>query len=80
VGALVAMLPGLPVIRVLLFTQFINGLLLPFILVAVLRLASNRELMGAYANGRVYNAAAWLIVALVSALSVALIGLTLFGG
>jgi len=80
VGALVAMLPGLPVIRVLLFTQFINGLLLPFILVAVLRLASNRELMGAYANGRVYNAAAWLIVALVSALSVALIGLTMFGG
>ncbi len=80
VGALVAMLPGLPVIRVLLFTQFINGLLLPFILVAVLRLASNRELMGAYANGRVYNAAAWLIVAVVSALSVTLIGLTIFGG
>lgn len=80
VGALVAMLPGLPVIRVLLFTQFINGLLLPFILVAVLRLASNRELMGAYANGRVYNAAAWLIVAVVSALSVTLIALTILGG
>ena len=80
VGALVAMLPGLPVIRVLLFTQFVNGLLLPFILVAVLRLASNRELMGAYANGRVYNAAAWLIVATVSALSVTLIALTIFGG
>jgi Mn2+/Fe2+ NRAMP family transporter len=80
VGALVAMLPGLPVIRVLLFTQFVNGLLLPFTLVAVLRLASNRELMGAYANGRVYNAAAWLIVALVSSLSVALIGLTIYGG
>jgi Mn2+/Fe2+ NRAMP family transporter len=80
VGALVAMLPGLPVIRVLLFTQFVNGLLLPFTLVAVLRLAANRELMGAYANGRVYNAAAWLIVLVVSALSAALIGLTLFGG
>src|SRR5918999_4529709 len=60
-GAFVAMLPGLPVIRVLLFTQFVNGLLLPVILVAVLRLASDKELMGAYANGRVYNAAAWLI-------------------
>jgi Mn2+/Fe2+ NRAMP family transporter len=79
-GAFVAMLPGLPVIRVLLFTQFINGLLLPVILVAVLRLASNKELMGAYANGRVYNAAAWLIAGLVSTLSVALIVMTILGG
>lgn len=78
-GAFVAMLPGLPVIRVLLFTQFVNGLLLPVILVAVLRLASDKELMGAYANGRVYNAAAWLIAALVSTLSVALIVLTIVG-
>jgi Mn2+/Fe2+ NRAMP family transporter len=79
VGALVAILPGLPLIRVLVVTQFINGLLLPVILVAVLRLASDGELMGAYANGRVYNAAAWLIAAVVSTLSVALIALSLFG-
>jgi Mn2+/Fe2+ NRAMP family transporter len=79
-GAFVAMLPGLPVIRVLLFTQFVNGLLLPVILVAVLKLASDKELMGAYANGRVYNAAAWLIAAVVSALSVTLIVMTLLGG
>ena len=78
-GAFVAMLPGLPVIRVLLFTQFVNGLLLPVILVAILRLASDKELMGAYANGRVYNAAAWLIAALVSTLSVALLVLTALG-
>jgi Mn2+/Fe2+ NRAMP family transporter len=77
-GALVAMVPGLPTIRVLLVTQFINGLLLPFILVAVLRLAADRELMGAYANGRVYNAAAWLFVAVVSALSLSLVVSTLF--
>jgi NRAMP (natural resistance-associated macrophage protein)-like metal ion transporter len=78
-GAFVAMIPGLPVIDVLLTTQFINGLLLPVILVAVLRLAASRELMGAYANGRFYNAAAWLIVAVVSALSAVLVATTLFG-
>ena len=78
-GAFVAMIPGLPVIDVLLTTQFINGLLLPVILVAVLRLAGSRELMGAYANGPLYNAAAWLIVALVSALSATLVATTLFG-
>ena len=79
-GAFVALVPHLPVIRVLLTTQFINGLLLPVILVAVLRLASDRELMGAYANGRLYNTAAWLIVLVVSALSLLLVLTTLFPG
>jgi NRAMP (natural resistance-associated macrophage protein)-like metal ion transporter len=78
VGALVAILPGLPLWRVLVATQFINGLLLPVILVAVLRLASNRDLMGARANSRVYNLVAWLTVFVVSALSLLLVGRTIF--
>lgn len=69
VGGLVAILPGLPLIRVLLVTQVINGLLLPVLLVAILRLASDRELMGQYANGPVHNLIAWLTAAVVSALS-----------
>src|SRR4029079_18884840 len=56
VGGLVAILPGLPLCRVLLVTQVINGLLLPVLLVSILRLVNNRELMGAHTNGRVYNA------------------------
>lgn len=74
VGALVAILPGLPLWRVLVVTQFINGLLLPVLLVAVTRLASDRGLMGARANGRVYNLVAWLTVAVVSALSLLYVG------
>ncbi|MGB7922478.1 MAG: Nramp family divalent metal transporter [Pyrinomonadaceae bacterium] len=80
VGALVAVIPGLPLIRVLLVTQVINGLLLPVILIAILRLINNRELMGAYTNGPVYNVAAWLIAIIVSALSLLLIAGTLFPG
>lgn len=79
-GALIAMIPGLPLIRVLIITQVINGLLLPVILVAVLRLVNNRELMGAHVNGPLYNAAAWLTTIVVSALSVLLIAATLFPG
>jgi Mn2+/Fe2+ NRAMP family transporter len=78
VGSLVAILPGLPLWRVLVATQFINGLLLPVILVAVLRLASNRDLMGVRANGRVYNLVAWLTVFVVSALSLLLVVRTIF--
>jgi NRAMP (natural resistance-associated macrophage protein)-like metal ion transporter len=78
VGALVAILPGLPLWRVLVITQFINGLLLPVILVAVTRLASDRSLMGARANGPVYNLVVWLTVVIVSALSLLYVGSMIF--
>ena len=72
-GALVAIIPGLPLIRVLVVTQVINGLLLPVLLIAILRLVNNKELMGEYVNGPVYNLAAWLTTIIVSALSLLLI-------
>jgi Mn2+/Fe2+ NRAMP family transporter len=78
VGAFIAMMPGLPLIHVLIVTQVINGLLLPVILIAILRLVNSRELMGPYVNGRWYNLAAWLTALIVSALSILLIAVTLF--
>ncbi len=78
VGAFIAMMPGLPLINVLIVTQVINGMLLPVILIAILRLVNNRELMGNYVNGRWYNLAAWLTAIIVSALSIALIVVTVF--
>ncbi|HXI74708.1 MAG TPA: Nramp family divalent metal transporter [Pyrinomonadaceae bacterium] len=77
VGAVIAMMPGLPLIQVLIVTQVINGMLLPVVLIAILRLVNNRELMGAYVNGRLYNFAAWLTALVVSALSILLIVVTL---
>ena len=79
-GALFGMMPGLPLIRVLLVTQVINGVLLPVILIAVLRLVNNRELMGSHVNGRVYNAAAWITTFVVSASSILLLLVTIFPG
>jgi Mn2+/Fe2+ NRAMP family transporter len=77
-GATVAMMPGLSLMRVLLVTQVINGLLLPVILIAVLKLINNRELMGHHVNGPLYNIAAWLTTIIISALSILLILSTLF--
>ena len=69
VGASIAVIPNLPLIRVLLVTQVINGLLLPFVLFAILRLVNNKELMGARVNGPLYNVAAWITALIVTALS-----------
>lgn len=78
VGGLVAILPGLPLIDVLLVTQVVNGLLLPVILIAVLRLVNKRELMGEYRNGWVYNVLTWLTVVIVSTLSLLFIASRIF--
>ncbi|MEK6333415.1 MAG: Nramp family divalent metal transporter [Acidobacteriota bacterium] len=77
-GASIAMMPGLPLIQVLLVTQVINGILLPVVLIAILRLVNNRELMGAHVNGPLLNIAAWATTIVVSALSLLLILTTIF--
>lgn len=78
-GAAVALLPGLPLIDVLVGVYVLNGLLLPVELFAILRLVNDRELMGEHVNGKVYNLVAWGIAIVVSILSLALIVLTVLG-
>jgi Mn2+/Fe2+ NRAMP family transporter len=77
IGAIVALIPGIPQIKLLLFTQCVNGLLLPFILVAIVSLAGSREIMGEYKNGVLFNFLAWTITIIVSILSLLLIGTTI---
>jgi NRAMP (natural resistance-associated macrophage protein)-like metal ion transporter len=78
VGAAIAVIPNLPLIRVLLVTQVINGLLLPVVLFAVLRLVNDKDLMGSRVNGTLYNLAAWLTALVVTALSLLYLIVTLF--
>jgi len=78
-GAALALLPGLPIIPVLVGVQTLNGLLLPIELFAILSLINNRELMGSYVNRGVYGVLAWSIAAVVSLLSLALIAITVLG-
>lgn len=75
-GAAVALIPGLPLIEVLVGVYVLNGLLLPVELFAILRLVNDRELMGPHVNGKLYNTFAWTIAVVVSALSLMLIGMT----
>jgi Mn2+/Fe2+ NRAMP family transporter len=57
----------------------VNGVLLPVTLFFVWRLASNRELMGDYANGRTFGVLAGATVLATSALSLLLLGVTFSG-
>jgi Mn2+/Fe2+ NRAMP family transporter len=79
ISAVVAMVPGVPVIRLLVLVQVVNGALLPVTLFFVWRLARNRELMGDYRNGPIFDIFAGATVAATSALSLVLLAVTLSG-
>jgi NRAMP (natural resistance-associated macrophage protein)-like metal ion transporter len=79
IGAIVALIPGIPVFTLLVGVQVVNGVLLPITLFFVWRLASNRKLMGEYANGRTFNILAGATVVATSTLSMLLLAVTLSG-
>jgi Mn2+/Fe2+ NRAMP family transporter len=80
IGTIVAIIPGIPVIKLLVGVQVVNGVLLPITLFFVWRLAANRKLMGEYANGRTFNILAGATVIATSTLSLLLLGVTFAGG
>lgn len=79
IGAAVAVIPGIPVFRLLVGVQAVNGVLLPITLFFVWRLSASEELMGRRKNGRVFNVVAGATVVATSALSVILLVVTLLG-
>ena len=50
-GAGFVLIPGLPLLKVILISQVANGVLLPFVLVFMLILINRKRLMGDYTNG-----------------------------
>ncbi|MBI4759165.1 MAG: divalent metal cation transporter, partial [Chloroflexi bacterium] len=58
-GAGLVLVPDLSLVRVMLISQSINGLLIPVVLIFMLLLVNNRRIMGNYVNGPVYNLIAW---------------------
>jgi NRAMP (natural resistance-associated macrophage protein)-like metal ion transporter len=73
-GALVVLIPGLDLLPVIITSQYLQGLLLPVVLVFMVLLVNDRRLMGRYRNGRVLNVLAWGAVGLVIALDAILLG------
>ena len=59
ISALIILIPNAPLIAIMYLSQVVNGAVLPFVLIFMLRLINNRQIMGSYVNGQVLNAIAW---------------------
>jgi Mn2+/Fe2+ NRAMP family transporter len=70
-GGAVVLIPGLPLLKIAVLSQVVNGVVLPFVLIFMLLLINKKELMGEYVNTRLFNAVAWLTTAVMIALTIA---------
>ncbi|UFT00261.1 Nramp family divalent metal transporter [Nocardia huaxiensis] len=79
IPALAILALGVDPTRALIISQVVLSFGIPFALIPLVRFTSDRTLMGADVNHRVTTGLAWLVAAIISALNVALIYLTVTG-
>lgn len=81
VGAAVALLADHDrLIAIMLFSQVVNGVLLPAVVYYMLRIINDKSVMGSHTNGRLFNIVAWLGTGLVAAMSLTMVVLTFLQG
>ena len=72
-GAGVVLLPRIPLIKVILFSQVLNGVLIPFVLIFMIKLINRKDLMGDYHNTAIANVIAWSTSVIMIVLTIAMI-------
>jgi Mn2+/Fe2+ NRAMP family transporter len=72
-GAGVLLIPRFPLIHVMVLSQVVNGVVLPFVLIFMLLLTNDRELMGEHINSRRFNIIAWITVIVMIGLTIAMV-------
>jgi Mn2+/Fe2+ NRAMP family transporter len=78
-GAALTLIPKAPLITIMVLSQAVNGVLLPFLLLFMMGIVNDRRIMGRYVNGRIYNVISWSTIVVVIGLTVALLAMTVFG-
>jgi Mn2+/Fe2+ NRAMP family transporter len=70
---LIILIPGAPLIQISIWSQVINGILLPVVLVSMIILINNKKIMGEYVNKPLQNIIGWSAVIVLTGLSLALL-------
>jgi NRAMP (natural resistance-associated macrophage protein)-like metal ion transporter len=72
-GMAIILFPDVPLISIMFYSQVINGVLLPFILIFMLLLVNDRRIMGNYVNGWILNLISYATIIVMIFLSGAMI-------
>jgi Mn2+/Fe2+ NRAMP family transporter len=79
IPAIIVLIPNLPLVKVMILSQDLNGILLPFILIFVIKIINNKKIMGEYTNKPIGNIIAWLTVIGIILATVVLVASSFFG-
>jgi Mn2+/Fe2+ NRAMP family transporter len=77
IGAGVVLIPGFPLYKMILLSQVLNGMLLPFVLIFMILLVNKKSLMENWVNSGVYNAFGWTTVVVMIGLTLAFLGISI---
>jgi Mn2+/Fe2+ NRAMP family transporter len=78
-GAGVVLIPHFPLVRMILLSQVLNGVLLPLVLIFMVFLINKVDLMGEWVNSRWFNLATWATVIVMIGLTLAQVGIAVRG-
>ena len=79
ISAAVVLIPNVNLFGIMMVAQVINGVLLPVLLVFMVLIASDKHVMGRFANGRLWNALTWFTIAAVAVLTVIMFAMQAMG-
>ena len=72
-GAGVILAPRINYVKIIVFSQVLNGMMLPFVLIFMVLLVNKKELMGDYTNSRVANLVTWATTVILIAMTAVLL-------
>ena len=78
IGAGIILLPNAPLISISLWSQRIDGILLPVVLVCMMLIINNAEVMGKHINKKLGNIVGWGTIAILVILSLVMLATSLF--
>ena len=70
-GAGVILIPNLPLVKISILSQVVNGIAVPPVLIFMLLLVNKKDLMDEYVNSPLYNVIAWATTVIMTVLSIA---------
>ena len=70
ISAVIVLIPHIDLFGIMMFAQVINGILLPILLICMVRIASNKFIMGKHVNSKLWTMLTWFTVIAVTILTI----------
>jgi Mn2+/Fe2+ NRAMP family transporter len=72
-AVVIILIPGAPLIGITIWTQVLNAMMLPVVLISMIRMVNNKKVMGTHVNNVFQNAVGWTSTVVLLALTATLL-------